>query len=132
MMQRAPLALRIWRWIRAYVVALLLLFALAASCVRTLTHEVGPRPQHPPSGYVLTRTRVQIQWSAGNTGDEIRLQLATDEGFGDPIVDEVVSGKTRELKDLEPGGVYFWRLNRGGRIGETASFEVSPTALRYR
>lgn len=131
-MNRAGLVVRVWRWLRAYLAAVLLLGALAASCVRTLAEEVEPRPQHPPPGYVLTRPSAQLQWSRGNRSGEIRLQLSSSREFDAPFVDEVVSTTTHTLRDLEPGSTCYWRLVQGDRVGRISWFEVSPTALRFR
>jgi hypothetical protein len=126
------IAIRLWRWGRVYLVAVLLLAALAASCVRTLTNAVEPRPQHPAPGYVLSRPSIQLQWSAGNRDGEIRLQLSTDREFDALMIDEVVTRHTHALKNLEPGRTYYWRLVQGNRAGDVSWFEVSPTALRFR
>lgn len=131
-MYRSGLLTTVWRLARTYLVALLLVAGLGVSCARTLLRDIGPRPQHPPPGYVLARTQVQLQWSTGNRSGEIRVQVSTDAAFDELVVDDVISRNTRDLKDLKPGRTYYWRLVQRGRIGSVASFEVSPAALRYR
>jgi hypothetical protein len=129
---RSGLLVTAWRWARTYLVALLLVVGLGVSCARTLLEDIGPRPQHPPPGYALSRTQVQLQWSTGNRSGEIRVQVSTDAAFGELLVDEVPAKNTRDLEGLRPGRTYYWRLVQRGRTGSAASFEVSPTALRYR
>lgn len=131
-MYRGGLLEKAWRGVRAYLVALLLVIGLGVSCARTLLGDIGPRPQHPPPGYALARTQVQLQWSAGNRGGDIRVQVSTDAAFGELLVDEVPPRNTRDLKDLEPGRTYYWRLVQRDRTSSIASFEVSPIALRFR
>lgn len=129
---RHSLATRLWRWVRAYLVAWLLIGGLAVSCVRTLTDDIEPRAQHPPPGYVLARDRAQLQWSAGTRDGEVRVQLSTSPDFDELLVDEVAPRNTRQLRNLEPGTTYYWRLVQGDSDGDVAWFEVSPTAVRYR
>jgi len=131
-MIRRSLPARVWRWARIYLVALLLVGGLALSFARTLANDIGPRPQHPPPGYVLARARAQLQWSPGNRDGEIRVQVSTDPGFGELFVDEVPKRSVRELGELEPGATYYWRLVQGDHVSDVARFQVSPTAVRFR
>jgi len=129
---RASIAARTWRWMRAYLVALLLVGGLALSLARTVAGTVGPHAQHPPAGYVHQRTTTELQWSVGNRGGEVRVQLSTSPGFEELLLDEVPRRPVRELRDLEPGRTYYWRLVQGGSVADVSSFVVAPTALRYR
>ncbi|MBW2276933.1 MAG: hypothetical protein JRF63_05535 [Deltaproteobacteria bacterium] len=129
---RRSFAARLWRWIRAYFVASLLVGGLVVSCVRALNDDIEPRAQHPPPGYVLARTRAQLQWSAGTLDGEVRIQVSTSPGFDELLIDEVAPRNTRELRNLEPGTTYYWRLIKGDHLSDVAWFEVSPTALKYR
>jgi hypothetical protein len=119
-------------WVRRYLVATALVVLFAISVFKTVAGEVAPRPQHPPQGCSITRTRAQLQWSTGNQEGPIRLQVALDESFADPVVDKVVQRNVHDMRNLEPGKTYYWRVRRGDRSGPTASFSVAPNAQRFR
>lgn len=131
-MRSIGLLVAVAQWLRSYLVATLLVIGLAVSCVRTWARDIEPRPQHPPSAYTLSRTRTQLQWSLGNREGPVQLQVSKDERFTDLFVDEPARGTTRNLKRLEPGQTYHWRLVQGDRTSTSSSFRVSSSALRFR
>jgi hypothetical protein len=122
---------RVLGWLRAYLVALLLVVGLGLSVALTGLGQIGPQPQHPPQGYVLSRHKAQLQWSRGEREGEIRLQVATGARFEELLVDRTVPRDTYRLQDLEPGKTYYWRLVQGDRVSRTARFAVSPEAVRF-
>jgi hypothetical protein len=115
---------------RRYLVALVLLFALAASALTVFTVGTGPAPQLPPPGAVLYSRTAELLWSRGTRGCALRLQVAIDDpGFAAPAVDVAAKGTGYSLKDLRAGRRYSWRLLCDGAPSAALSFTMSPDAL---
>jgi hypothetical protein len=52
---------------------------------------------------------ILVRWQGKPGVSRYRLQLATDEKFGDVVFDRAVEGRQYVVKDLPPGN-YFWRV----------------------
>lgn len=81
------------------------------------------------------RTTVRVRWAARPGVSRYRLQLASDRGFSDIVLDRVVAGNEYQLTDLAPG-TYFWRIapltTKLGEFSSGAAIEVSRQTERAR
>ncbi len=103
----------------------------------TLAFRLKARPEPPlpsaPAPRGVTRgTRVSLAWTANPEAASYHLQVASDEGFTQPVRDlPAVAATTFVLDDIPPGD-YFWRLAsvRGagdrGPWGSVRAFVLRP------
>jgi hypothetical protein len=86
-------------------------------------------------GEVNQSEPVTLTWSAQGLVGSFDLQLATDIGFGNLVLNANGLGSgSATLEDLMPNAQYFWRvrtLNQGGASAwASASFTTAPPKLR--
>ncbi|MBC6988260.1 reprolysin-like metallopeptidase [Hymenobacter sp. BT491] len=105
--------------------------------VRDIVTQV-PTPTAPTS-VVRTTTRARFEWSAAASATSYDLQVATDAGFTNLIVNQTsISGTTFTLlAPLQANTVYYWRVRGNGLCGPAAysaatQFQTStPTCQVY-
>ncbi len=87
----------------------------------------------PANGAVDQSTAPVFSWNAFADADEYRIQVATDAGFTDIVIDEVVAATSfTPSTPLGPSSTYFWRVIGINACGEgTAStvFNFTTAAL---
>jgi hypothetical protein len=130
-MFRPGIIVRIWNFLRLYLVALVLLGIFVWTVLEVYVLGVGPTPQQPPPGFVEQRLNTRLQWHRGNREESMTLEVAKDPGFKDKIVDRQASGTVHNLNNLEPGQTYYWRLIQGETPSRTYSFRTSEDAVAF-
>lgn len=97
----------------------------------TLDEYLGDTPPlvEPSDGASDTSLTPAFGWDGLSDIDEYRIQIATDDGFGDIVVDEAVTETTgfTPASELALGTEYFWRVQGsnlcgGGEWSEPRSF----------
>ncbi len=130
-MFRPGLIVRIWNFLRLYLVALILLGIFVWTVLEVYVLGVGPVPQQPPPGFVEDRLDTRLQWHRGNREEPMTLEVAKDPDFKDKVVDRMASGTVHNLNDLEPGQTYYWRLIQGEKPSRTYYFKTSENAVAF-
>ena len=129
-MRAIQVSVKIWEFIRAYAVAILLIAALAAAFFEVYVLGTGPVTQEPPEGYLNEVTNVTLQWNRGTRKKPIKLQIAVDDpSFAKPLFDREMSGTTHTMNELEPGHTYYWRLMQEDDPSPVATFKTSDNAI---
>ncbi|GJQ61354.1 MAG: hypothetical protein SCALA702_04070 [Melioribacteraceae bacterium] len=54
---------------------------------------------------------VILEWNDSGIGDNYRLQVSDDRYFGQPFIDETVTGNKYSINYLESNREYFWRVS---------------------
>lgn len=105
----------------------------SASARLRLLPSASPTPalEEPAEAAVLPPGAVSLRWSDGGAGVTYRLQVATDAGFTDLLVDETALAESHFslAAGLPPGATYFWRVLAENSCGQSqwagpASFSV--------
>ncbi|WP_376690905.1 S8 family serine peptidase [Wenzhouxiangella sp. EGI_FJ10409] len=106
----------------------------------------APPLVEPADGASDTSLTPVFGWDGLTDIEEYRIQIATDAGFGDIVVDETVAETTGFMPaaELALGTEYFWRVQGsnlcgGGEWSETRSFstrlepeaDISATAMSF-
>jgi hypothetical protein len=88
------------------------------SFTTTVAPPAAPLLFSPPDGAVHPSTSALFRWNAAAGAETYHLQLATDDQFGAPVVDDsTLTGTTRVVGNLTDGTTYYWRVrakNDGG------------------
>lgn len=84
-----------------------------------------PVPSYPGYGANVSGTTVALQWGQAARATNYYLQVATDSGFTNPIVDEWIGNYIGvNLNLLDDGQVYYWRVAAGNSLG-TSSYSTT-------
>jgi hypothetical protein len=60
---------------------------------------------------VISATTAKLEWAAAEGANSYHVQVATDPNFKWLVVNEhLIQGTNYEVKDLQPGTTYFWRI----------------------
>ena len=123
---------QVWGFIREYLVILILIAGTCKMFINVYATGTRPMPQQPPEGYLVERTEATFQWNRGNRSLPIQLQVSKDDSsFKNPTLDRKVTGTTHTMHDLEPGHVYYWRLQQGDDTSPLASFKTADNAVTF-
>lgn len=77
----------------------------------TGTHSVSSVNLISPSDEAADQpTTLTLEWEEIASMDIYQVQVATDESFSSPVVDEMVSETLYKVSELEPNETYFWRV----------------------
>ena len=116
---------------RRYLLTTALLAIVAIKLISSIGEDT-PSPQHPPMGQEIHRTKVQLEWQRGDMEGPARLLVSRDDpGFTNPLIDQELKTRRRNMAELEPGATYYWKLEAKGRESKVFRFRVAPTAMRY-
>src|SRR5882724_9032043 len=92
------------------------------------TYKQSPISQPQQEPRVDGLTTIHLRWGDRPGGARYRLQLATDRGFDDIVLDRVVAGTEYQINDLAPG-TYYWRIApltaKLGQFSSAAAIEVT-------
>lgn len=70
-------------------------------------------------------TTVEFQWRETELTDSYTLQIATDAGFSDPVVNrEGITSTSYEVTGLDYGTTYYWRVSGANLAGQGEWSEV--------
>ncbi len=96
----------------------------------TLTE--GPELNAPGDGASDTSLQPQFDWNSLPDVTDYRIQIATDNGFGDVVVDEIVEDVTSFVPDdeLATGTEYFWRVQGLNLCADNAWSDVFSFTTR--
>ncbi len=72
-----------------------------------------PTPTGPVTGSTFDEGDITFTWNAVDGAGEYNLQVADNNAFSSPVVDETLTGLTHTIAvdDLTEGGTYYWRVN---------------------
>lgn len=99
------------------------------STVEIAAHPVPPMQVRPVAEAILEEVRPAFQWTRPGEAARYIFQLATDESFGSPVVEEVVEQPAyTPVVDLDPG-VYYWRVATIDSTGKQGPYS-DPQQLR--
>ncbi|MBS3823109.1 MAG: S8 family serine peptidase [Wenzhouxiangellaceae bacterium] len=88
----------------------------------------APPLQSPGAGATGTSLRPSFDWLAADQADSYLFELATDAGFSDVIVSEVVDGVSFRVPfELDSLSEYFWRVTPSNQCGAGGAAESSFT-----
>lgn len=74
----------------------------------------------PADGATDQDLRPEFQWQTDAAVEEYQLQVATDAGFANLVIDELVSGGSFiDTTDLATGTEYYWRVQGSNRCGDS-------------
>ena len=109
----------------AFVLSILLASSLGCdSGVNNLLPEV-PTMVSPQDGSENESDAVEIQWNSSASADAYQLQVSTDAGFSNTLVDEsVLSSISYTLDGLQFGKTYYWHVRAKNEAGFS---DWSPT-----
>lgn len=106
--------------------------------VQVFTVNDQPAPPltlRPIDGETLHQPRPRFEWARAADAERTRVQIARDDGFAQPLIDEEVKGlRLRHEHALAPGA-YYWRVasrdgnGRLGRFGNALPFTVSDAPV---
>jgi len=92
----------------------------------------APLLQAPGDGETGVDLQPTLSWDALIDVDDYSLQLATDSGFENLIVDTVVSGSSFGIEDsLNDGTAYYWRVRGQDQCGDGQWSEVFEFQTRF-
>lgn len=102
----------------------------ALSLVASL--DSGPSPLSPADGAVDVALAPELTWNSLADSSDYRLQVATDSGFGSPVIDETLFDTTfTPAGELASDTTYYWRVRGNNACGAgawstTRSFTTIP------
>ena len=100
--------------------------ALVQLCVAGVGENTSLQPQHPPDGFVVSRTLTRVQWQRCEGTGEYRVELAIDKPEFSHIALSKKTQKTHtNIHGLKPGHRYYWRVVRDGFKSAVVDFYVS-------
>ena len=78
-----------------------------------------PSLNQPADGATDVPLNPTFEWDGLTSVSGYRIQIATDAGFGDPVIDEMVEGTSFVVEDeLATGTDFFWRVSGINLCGE--------------
>lgn len=72
----------------------------------------------PPDGALGAALAPMLEWSSVDQATGYRIQIATDAGFVDVVVDETVTDTVFMVPSLQDNTTYFWRVAAGNACGQ--------------
>jgi len=102
-----------------------------------------PDPVYPAVGASVLNTRSSFDWSesADPNGVAYRIQISTDSGFSNLVIDEATSGNSNytltAAQALARGQSYFWRIVVSDSLNNSApgpawQFDVASKDVEYK
>lgn len=80
-------------------------------------------PVAPANGAIGIGYTPTLSWTAGSAAMEYRIEVATDAGFTDIVIDQVVAGTSYTFTSaLDPNVVHYWRVGASNYCG------IAPTS----
>lgn len=88
----------------------------------SISQPILASPNNSETGVVLLPT---LEWNSDTNASSYQVQLATDNGFSNLLVDETLSQNSFTLNSqLQNDVTYFWRVKAFNACGESAFSEV--------
>lgn len=73
----------------------------------------------PADGALVPGDFLQLQWHPVGVNPEYYIQVATQEQFDQPLVDESTLSSTFTIKEILSEGTYYWRVRATSKAGES-------------
>lgn len=92
-----------------------------------LALNIRPLPPPAMAARAAGDGKLYLEWMAVAGVERYRLQLAKDESFSQPLLDQVTEGNRLALEQRPDGGLYYTRVAPVDRQGESGRFSQNGT-----
>lgn len=78
----------------------------------------------PSNNSLLERLRTTVTWKADVNADEYRIEVSTEESFGEMFYSSITAETSSNITNLQPNTKYYWRVSPLNRCSNGGSGDV--------